>query len=204
MLSLFLLLAAFFLMLSTVSRYEETRARAALGSLSATFGTVAPLGGELGSRPGPGAIVGIERFATKLDEILRITVGIDRYRLDRNGAILTATLRAADLFEPKSTKPRVGASMLARQVTQLVEPVASDGRAEVAIMSHHAREPWDVRAALSRARAAVLAADFARAGADAGHLWAGIAKGDPSDIVLVIRLLPAGEAAPTPISEGGE
>ena len=113
-LSLFLLLLAFFLMLSSLSRLEVTRTQAVLGSLSSTFRSdeQAGLQRKLGSTAGP--VIGAEQLEATVSDLMRTAVGVDAYEIFRVGNTLTTTFAVDDLFVPRSATPKETAITLAQ------------------------------------------------------------------------------------------
>lgn len=112
-LSLFLLLLAFFLMLSSLSRLEVTRTEAVLGSLSSTFRSDEQAGVQrkLGSASGP--VIGAEALEATLTDLMRTAVGINAHEIFRVGKTLTTTFAVDDLFIARSAEPKETAITLA-------------------------------------------------------------------------------------------
>ncbi len=107
-LTLFLLLLAFFALLGSISKFEINRTQVVLGSLSATFRTTDLLGErrEFGSLSGQ--ILGAEKLESTLDLALRTAIGIDRFELRRVGNRVSLGLAAEHLFEGGSAEPQPG------------------------------------------------------------------------------------------------
>jgi hypothetical protein len=97
-LSLFLLLLAFFIMLNSLAQFEARRTRVVLGSLAATFNVSDPSGQSrtLGSFVGHiEAVADLERDITGL---LRTLVGFGSFELIRTGTLLSTTIDNEVLF----------------------------------------------------------------------------------------------------------
>ena len=105
-LTLFLLLLAFFALLGAISKFEVDRTQVVLGSLKATFRTTDPIGDrhEFGSLSGQ--ILGAEELESRLDLALRTAVGVDRFVLERVGNLLRLNIVARYLFQPESRGPQ--------------------------------------------------------------------------------------------------
>jgi len=97
-LSLFLLLLAFFILLNSLSKFEARRTDAVLGSLAATFNVSDPYGQSrtLGSFVGHlEAVADVEREITGL---LRTLVGFGSFELIKTGNLLSTTIDNSVLF----------------------------------------------------------------------------------------------------------
>jgi hypothetical protein len=97
-LSLFLLLLAFFILLNSLAQLEANRTRAVLGSLAATFNLSNPNGQSrtLGSFVGHlDAAADLEREVTGL---LRTLVGFGSFELIRTGTLLSVSIDNEVLF----------------------------------------------------------------------------------------------------------
>ena len=97
-LSLFLLLLAFFILLNSLAQFEARRTRAVLGSLAATFNVSDPTGQSrtLGSFDGHlEAVAEVEREITGL---LRTLVGFGSFELIRTGNLLSTSIDNKVLF----------------------------------------------------------------------------------------------------------
>lgn len=97
-LSLFLLLLAFFIMLNSLAQFEARRTRAVLGSLAATFNVSEPDGQTrtLGSFQGHlDAVAELEREITGL---LRTLVAFGEFKLIKTGTLLSTSIDNDVLF----------------------------------------------------------------------------------------------------------
>jgi len=116
-LSLFLLLLAFFILLNSLAQFEARRTHAVLGSLAATFNVSDPDGQSrtLGSFVGHlEAVAELEREITGL---LRTLVGFGSFELIRSGTLLSTSIDNDVLFDD-------GASA-SQTLKDLAEPAAA-------------------------------------------------------------------------------
>ncbi|MCZ6509078.1 MAG: hypothetical protein O7G13_09570 [Alphaproteobacteria bacterium] len=116
-LSLFLLLLAFFILLNSLAQFEARRTHAVLGSLAATFNVSDPDGQSrtLGSFVGHlEAVAELEREITGL---LRTLVGFGSFELIRSGTLLSTSIDNDVLFDD-------GASA-SQKLKDLAEPAAA-------------------------------------------------------------------------------
>ena len=151
--SLFLLLLAFFVLLTTLSRFEETRTRAVLGSLDATFRPPDEVGSARQLDSLVGIVVGAERLEEIVTDILRTAVALDAHRLVRIGSELTATLAISELFEPGSAATRPGILDFADALADALGERVAGLSYEVDVVLH----PGDDGTDLAVRRASVLA-----------------------------------------------
>jgi len=188
-LSLFLLLLAFFVLLSTLSRFEATRTKAVLGSLEATFRTPdkAGLARQLDSIVG--TVVGAERLEEIVTDILRTAVALDAYQLVRVGSELTATFPITELFETSSATPRSGILDFAGALADALAAQPAGLVYEVDVVLHSGNGNQD----LAVQRAAALAQALFDGGVPSEDLAVGLTAGDPREVQLVFRVVRAGD-----------
>ncbi len=184
-LSLFLLLLAFFVLLSTLSRFEATRTEAVLGSLNATFRAADEAGLTRRLDSLAGAVVGAERLEGIVTDILRTEVALDVYEVVRVGSELTAMLLVAELFEGASAEPRPGVLDLAITLADALAEQPANLRYEVDVLLHAA----EGEEALAVERANLLAQAFFDGGVEDGGLAVGLGAGDPRKVRLVFRVV---------------
>ncbi len=186
-LSLFLLLLAFFVLLSTLSRFEATRTKAVLGSLDATFRAPDQVGFERRLESLVGVLVGAERLENVVTDILRTAIALDTHEFLRVGAELTATLRVSDFFEASRATARPGIMELAELLADAVAAPPAGLRYEVDILLHPVVDEVD----LAVQRADMLAKIFSDGGTPDDGLAVGLTSGDTRNIRLVFRVLPS-------------
>lgn len=200
-LSLFLLLLAFFIMLNSLAQFEARRTRAVLGSLAATFNVSDPYGQSrtLGSFVGHlDAVADLEREITGL---LRTLVGFGSFELIRTGNLLSTSIDNDVLF--------VDGASASQNLRNIVEPAAAllaaasdDVTIEMTVYARPsggkvigARSPAIEAAAT---RAAVVVRTFAEFGVTATQLVVALEDGDPGQTRIEFRVLgkhpPVGES----------
>ncbi len=184
-LTLFLLLLAFFVVLGTISKFEENRTQVVLGSLKATFRTTDPLGErrEFGSLSGQ--IIGAEKLESRLDLALRTAVGVDRFELERVGNRLTLTLPVANLFQADSIAPVPGLTDLADLVSDALslDVPGVEIRPEV-----YVSQRGDVE--LAAGRAVAVGHSFVASGVDPNRLAVGLRQDLAGLVEIVFRVVP--------------
>ncbi|MHA1563983.1 MAG: hypothetical protein ACTSX7_01610 [Alphaproteobacteria bacterium] len=186
-LSLFLLLLAFFVLLSTLSRFEATRTKAVLGSLDATFRAPDEVGLARQLDSLVGTVVGAERLEEIVTDILRTAVALEAYKLVRIGSELTATFALSELFEPDSATPRPGSLEFAGALADALEEQPTGLRYEVDVVLH----PGDDTKDLAVQRAALLAQVLFDGGVSGEDLAVGLTAGDSRAVRLIFRIVRA-------------
>lgn len=185
-LTLFLLLLAFFALLSAISKFEVNRTQVVLGSLNATFRTTDPIGDrrEFGSLSGQ--ILGAEALESRLDLALRTAVGVDLFVLDRVGGLLRLNLAVRHLFRPESRTSLPGLA----DVSEIIADALAD---QVPGVEFHPEIYVEDRgdAALVAGRAIVAGRSFIAAGVEPSSLTMGLKKGTPGVVEIVFRVVPA-------------
>ncbi len=185
-LTLFLLLLAFFVLLGAISKFEINRTQVVLGSLNATFRTADPIGDrrEFGSLSGQ--ILGSEQLEGRLDLALRTAVGIDRFDLDRVGSLLRLNFDAQHLFQAESHTPLPGLTDVSEVIADaLAVPLpGAELQAEIYVEDSGGRE-------LASGRAVAVGRSFVAAGVESRSLTIGMKKGTPGTVEIVFRVVPA-------------
>ncbi len=203
-LSLYLLLLAFFVILFNISKVEQFKTTVVTDSLNSTFAgrgrpteSPAPLASALGS------IVADPAFQQRIGELITSEIPISEVREIKPGSILEARVPIDALFEGDDVAPNRlqlterlagalgGAPAGMRYDVDLMVGIAADMEAG-ADGSHRA---------LSLARAGNLAARLVAAGAPSGHVAAGLERGDAKWARLLFyvrggRISAATEAVP--------
>lgn len=191
-LSLFLLLLAFFILLNSIAQFEAQRTRAVLGSLAATFNVNDPDGRSrtLGSFVGHlEATAEMEREVTGL---LRTLVGIGRFELIHTGSLLSAAIDNDVLFAEGVT-PSQTLTKLAEPAAKLLAAASGDVVIELTVYARpEGGTVMRARAAAieaAAARAGAVVRSFARFGVPAGQLVVALEDGDPRRTRIEFRVL---------------
>ena len=198
-LSLYLLLLAFFVILFNISKAEQFKTTVVTDSLNSTFASrgrptenPAPLASALGS------IVADPAFQQRIGQLITAEIPISKVREIKPGSILEARVPVDELFEGDDVAPdRLqlteqlavalgGAPPGMRYDVDILVGIAADMEADVD-GSHRA---------LTLARGGHLAARLVAAGAPPGHVAAGLERGDPNWARLLFYVRGGRKAAP--------
>lgn len=192
MLSIFLLLLAFFLMLNSLARFETTKTRAVLGSLNATFNISKPTGRQHEFSSFVGKVSASEKLHAETSELLKTLFGVDQYKLIRFGNVIVIDMKTRGFFAAETTPtPRllVFASRLADSVNP--PPPGVELLTEVTVRRGLGplknTDPKDLDLAARRSGTIVRA--FERSGFAGEQLTAGIAAGDPRSLRIEFRVI---------------
>lgn len=194
MLSIFLLLLAFFLMLNSLARFETTKTRAVLGSLNATFNIGNPAGPEHEFGSFVGKLSAAERIHAEAGDLLRTLFGFDQYKVIRVGNVIAVDISTRGFFVEKTT-PTPRLLVFATRFVETVEslPPGTKLLTEVTVRRGPGVldevAPADLDLATRRSGAVVRT--FERAGFPGDTLTAGIAAGDPRSLRIEFRITDA-------------
>lgn len=191
-LSLFLLLLAFFIMLNSLAQFEAHRTRAVLGSLSATFNVSDPDGNSRTLGSFVGHLQAVDDLERDITGLLRTLVGFGSFELIRTGTLLSTSIdndvifvddtsasqALIDLVDPVADLLRAASSEVIIEMTVFVRP--SGGK----VASARAAA---VKAAAARAGAVVRT--FTGFGVAARQLVVALEDGDPGQTRFEFRVL---------------
>lgn len=192
LMSLYLILVAFFIMLNSMAQLEESRIEDAMGSVKAEFRnelTIVDGGPNVLSRDGLRSAV--ETYHEELRQLFEDNLPIDHVDPVQRGDILSFAVPTDDLFRPDevAARPR-GRSFLDAMATSLkrdrpglraeVEMVLGTG---VALPSTDGEA-----AAFELHRATSLAHALRRRGVGAAAIRSGLAPGDPGQISFIFQV----------------
>ena len=202
-LSLYLLLLAFFVILFNISKVEQYKTTVVTDSLHSTFASrgqptenPAPLASALGN------IIADPAFQQRIGQLITAEIPIAEVREIKPGSILEVRVPVDELFEGDDVAPNRlqlterlagalgGAPPGMRYDVDLMVGIAADMEAGVD----------GSRRALSLARAGHLAARLVAAGAPSGHVAAGLERGDPKWARLLFYVR-GGSVTPTAEAE---
>lgn len=201
-LSLFLLLLAFFILLNSLARFETTRTQAILGSLYATFNTLDPDGAEREFGSFVGLLAAADALEDELGGRLRTLLEAGEFDLVGDGEVVGLELASDVLFDGAGAPlPRL--DVFAAEVAAARASVPAGLRADVEVVVPAGSGPLDERDPAAVARAIDLAGQTVRAldraGIPARALMAGIGSGPAGRVRIEFRIV---EAAPA--VEGGQ
>ena len=195
-LSLYLLLLAFFVLLLNLSRAEEFRKRAVSESLSSAFA------GKESAGPGYPAFTAIggdlladAGYQREIGELVKSAVPLAQVKVVKAGHVLRARLPVASLFAPRSPLLRSTVQEKLRRVAQALARTppgihydldiifGTDGDTDGNTDGGGADGP-----SLPALRAGRFAQELQSGGAPPGTVAAGIERGNPHWVELVFRL----------------
>jgi len=191
MLSIFLLLLAFFVMLNTLAQFETTKTRAVLGSLNATFSIGNPSGREHEFGSFVGKVGAARQVEAELSQLLRTLFGVDRYDLIRLGDVVVLDIDANALFAG-AAKPSPALLVFTNRITGRVLPPPPGTRLDLEVTAYRGRGALDAadasRINIATRRAGAIVRGFERVGFDADQLLAGLSEGDARKIRIEFRV----------------
>lgn len=191
MLSIFLLLLAFFVMLNTLAKFETTKTRAVLGSLNATFNIGNPSGREHEFGSFVGKIGAAHNIHSEVQRLLRTLFGVGRYELVRLGNVVVLDIDADALFT-RDARPAPGLLAFANRITGRVLPPPPGTRLNLEVTAYRGRGALDAadprRIEIATRRAGAVVRGFQRVGFEADQLVAGLAEGDPRQMRIEFRV----------------
>lgn len=211
-LALYLLLLAFFILLNTISTFEEVKTREVQESLSSAFAAILPPTTSLQTVTSiEGPVVSAEDTQDKLGSLFQTAIKVVRVQVIQPGTLMEVIMHVDQLFEPNSIliRDRQGEFM-----DQLAEVLADDsGYASYEmemVMGSEVGSKGTVEIAnnLQIGRAGAFARDLIDRGAPDKNLYVGIDPGaDP--FIVTFRFFwnfgPKEPPAPvtTPANAGG-
>ncbi len=98
MLSVFLLVLAFFIMMISMVEYDDRRTQAALGSLSATFNARSADPADVGSGAGVGEAAVTHRISDEIGKVLKTLLSDEAFKIDVEGIIAVVHVDNDALF----------------------------------------------------------------------------------------------------------
>lgn len=203
MLSIFLLLLAFFLMLNSLAQFETTKTRAVLGSLNATFNIGNPAGPEHEFGSFVGKVGAAERLQAETGDLLRTLFGVDQYKVIRVGNVIAVDISTRGFFVEKTT-PTPRLLVFASRLSGAMIPMPAGTELLTEVTVRHGPGGLEEVAAtdldLATRRAGAVVRAFERAGFPGEHLTAGIAAGDPRSLRVEFTVTDA-SLAPVKVAE---
>lgn len=191
-LSLFLLLLAFFIMLNSLAQFEARRTRVVLGSLAATFNVSDPRGQTRTLGSFVGHVQAVDELERDITGLLRTLVGFGKFELIRTGTLLSTTIDNDLLFtDDGAASPALHA--LAEPAAALLAAVSNDVTIEMTAYAHPAGgKVVGARSAAIKAaaaRAGTVVRTFAGFGVPAGQLVVALEDGRPKNTRIEFRVL---------------
>lgn len=186
MVSIYLLLIAFFVILHTISKKEAVREAAVVGSLRVTFQRPEDRTEDLPSASGRTELSGPnEVFRDQLESVFGSFLDTARFSQVKKGNVLQVTVAAKDLFYDRTATLRADRIDLMRRMADLVTNPQPYRRNTIEI-GFEAAVPLDGNDGLGRRleirRGGVLARDLVRNEVDPALVTVGIFRGAPDTL----------------------
>lgn len=200
-LSVYLLLLAFFIVLNSISTFQEVRAQAVMDSLTSTFATLLP--SRSTTNPSQtGRLLGARETLKKLGEVFETAIPAAKVRVVQAGLLLQVTLPVDALFlaEKPDIRPAQGA-LLNRIAAALGSPPGGVRYEMVMLLGSTYAEGGGlpIGETLAMARAGTIGREMMRRGAAPETVAVGIEAGDPMIARVLFRVLGEEDTG----SEGG-
>ena len=179
-LSLYLLLLAFFVVLNTISRVEDARRQAVSGSLSETFSSAGiPSDRTVRFTSNEGEFLGDAPFLERLGSLIKTEFSFAEVTQTTAGSLLEVTFSQNKLFVSDANVIAPERRALIDEVAAALRTVRPEWHYDVEILA--GADPGN---ALAMARAASLAKLFVAAGVQKRRVLAGLVRGDPGNLRL--------------------
>lgn len=198
-LSLFLLLLAFFVVLFNASRYDKGRADAVGESLTSTFqSTGRPTRTPRLNTSQSGEAPGDEMVLRKLGELIGTELRVAEVKIVRAGRLLQVRAATDDFFVPGSSEMRAERGAIVTELSRLIGAPVDGRRHKVELFVGSDWVTPDVlreTVPLPIARAAGFAEQLIGRGALPGTVMAGIRPDDEGTVTLLFRIDPESRPA---------
>lgn len=193
-LSLYLLLLAFFIVLFNASRFDASRSAAVGESLTSTFKPTKGTAGEARQNTSQeGMLVGDEAVIEHVGDLVRTLLGVTRVRVVRAGRLMVATVPASRFFVGGGAGLRPDLDGFLNQFAGILGKAPVGRRHEVDIrVGSKMITPDQMQngSPLPIARASVLARTLLSRGALPGTVRSGVSFAHPEDVELIFRIDP--------------
>ncbi len=183
-LALYLLLLAFFILLNTISTFEEVKTREVQESLSSAFAAILPPTTSLQTVTSiEGPVVAAEDIQEKLGQLFDTAINVVRVEVIQPGKLMEIIMHVDQLFDPNSILIRERQASFMRQLAEVLaddEGYASYQMEMVMGSQIESKGVIEIENNLQIARAGSFARELIDAGAPENHLYVGIDPGaDP-------------------------
>jgi flagellar motor protein MotB len=196
-LSLYLLLLAFFVVLNSIARVDEARSKAVSGSLNSTFasrGTLADESKLLTSSLGN--VIADAALLSNIGKLVRTELALAKVSIIRPGRVLEISVPSASIFvSGRAAIDPLRRPLIDRVAGTLTSP-PSGVRYDVEILNGISRHDE-----LAVARSAYFASVFENAGIPERNVIAGVEQGAPGEVLLRFYVNPRKEM---PLAFGAE
>lgn len=187
-LSLFLLILAFFILMVSISTFEEVKSNAVMNSLSSTFATVLPPSGDpTDFTAKDGDIIAGQQFQDQVSDIFSAAMQVAKVEVVQPGETLHASFPVESMFAGDTGDLRpVALPLLDRLVAALSgSPLGLKFELEFIVGAPETKDnALPVTQTLALARTGVFAREMSTRGVPPGHISVGIGPGDPGRVHL--------------------
>lgn len=187
-LGLFLLLLAFFIMLMSMSNFEETKSQRVMESLTATFSDLTtPVTNPASFLSKSGDTLSPEAFQQLMSGVFSAAVAVDRTEIIQPGRAMRVDLRANELFVVNKSVIRDTRLDLIDRIASSLGASPEGYRFEISFLigvslSHEGTMP--VEQTLEARRAGSFARTAIAHGAPPASVSVGIASGNPKEVSI--------------------
>ena len=189
-LSLYLLLLAFFVVLNTISHVETARAKAVSGSLNETFAADGnPNRKTVKLVSSQGNVLTDAKFLSRVGNLIKTELGFAKIEEVQPGRLMAVSLSADSLFVAGQEAINPLYRPMIDRVAQALKNPSPGIRYDVDILVGSAAADN-----LALGRSAYLANVFAAAGSPARSIAAGIEQDSPGNLRLLFHVRPRNEA----------
>jgi flagellar motor protein MotB len=206
MLSLKLLLLAFFILLSTMSQFEEERSRAVLDSVAVAFkGEVRATEGRLRPDAGEGRQAKQASLSKRIEALFRQTLPVVEVSKAADGSVLRLETPASSLFDMGQAELRAQRGVLVRRLANVLsDPSRAPAAFRIEVLHAVPKGDGAGAARLPAARTGTLVRALAGHGIGRDRLASGLwpTTGDAGRIAFEITL-PEDMLQPGALDTGG-
>jgi hypothetical protein len=195
MLSLYLLLLAFFILLNALSKLEDDRARTVLESVNEAFnGNVQSLDSVKAYSAALGPLDESGGLLSDIQELFESAIPATETEMSDNGTVMRLTLASDGLFRPGRADLQAGRMPFLKRLAEILMTERDDGlvfelgvmhgvpEGQASIVAEAGPRSLEVR------RMGVLVNAFEALSLPSPQLSIGIAPGHPNDVLLVVRV----------------
>lgn len=193
-----LLLMTFFVMLISMSTISDVRTKAALDSLTSSFGDHGPRGRNAPLVASDGDILGAQEFQSRIGTVFQAAIPAAKVTEVRPGKLLAVDLDAVSLFLIDRPELRPAQRAFLDRLVAAVTVPPPGRRIEVefsASTAINADDMLPIGETLAIARAGTFAREITGRGLPAEAVTVGIERGTPGKARILFRLVQAEDAA---------
>ncbi|WP_142848952.1 hypothetical protein [Telmatospirillum sp. J64-1] len=204
MLSVFLLLLAFFILLNSLSTYQDVRGQAVLESVKSTFSPQRESPSLMPERADLGEVLAAQQsFQDRLQSVMEGAIPAVRLNFIRAGRELEAVFHSDNLFVEDQVALRPGRGPFLDGIAAAMAAAPPGLRFEMDVMVGVADGAMPVGETLEAARAGLVVREMGTRGLDGSALAIGMERGHPGRVRLVFRVRGQDAAAQPSSAEGG-